>query len=116
MRVSSGAHGQVLYLKLRRTIARGCPPPRGVSTPQSPSHSYCPLPSLFGGHRKKQSVNLALANDAGTKSAAVGNVLFSHSTFTKGNRSISLPCSYRLVLLFLLTFPYPTQTPLLQEN
>lgn len=53
VRVSSRAHGQVLYLKLRQTMARGCPPSHGVSTLQSPSHGYCLLPLLFWGHKKK---------------------------------------------------------------
>ena len=53
VRVSSRACRQVLYLKLWQTLASGCPPSRGVTTLQSPSHRYCLLPSLFEGHKKK---------------------------------------------------------------
>lgn len=52
VRVSSRAQRQVLYLKRRPTITRGCPPLHGVTTLQSPRPTGTAFSPCFWGHKK----------------------------------------------------------------
>lgn len=59
-------------------------------------------------------MNLALEKDT---TLPVGNVFQPQILYKWGNISVaSLSCYYRLLLLFLLTFPSPSQPSLLQEK